>query len=74
MWLDNGKIRAIGETELVVSKYLAYMVEKDSQFLGLSRKEGVSGQPPLRYRRRRSSPRFRISTIASAMPVRRSSG
>lgn len=35
MWLDNGTIRAIGETENVVSKYLAYMVEKDSRFLEL---------------------------------------
>jgi ABC-type polysaccharide/polyol phosphate transport system ATPase subunit len=39
LWLDNGAIRAIGETELVVSKYLAYMVEKDSLFLGLARKD-----------------------------------
>jgi ABC-type polysaccharide/polyol phosphate transport system ATPase subunit len=39
LWLDNGSIRAIGETELVVSKYLAYMVEKDSRFLGLARKD-----------------------------------
>jgi len=39
MWLDSGSIRAIGETELVVSKYLAYMVEKDSQFLGLPRRD-----------------------------------
>lgn len=45
MWLDNGQIRAIGETELVVSKYLAYMVEKDSQFLGLARKESNQVQP-----------------------------
>jgi lipopolysaccharide transport system ATP-binding protein len=35
MWLDNGTIRAIGETENVVSQYLAYMVEKDSRFLEL---------------------------------------
>lgn len=35
MWLDNGTVRAIGETENVVSQYLAYMVEKDSRFLEL---------------------------------------
>jgi lipopolysaccharide transport system ATP-binding protein len=35
MWLDNGTIRAIGDTENVVSQYLAYMVEKDSRFLEL---------------------------------------
>ncbi|MBM3754737.1 MAG: ABC transporter ATP-binding protein [Acidobacteria bacterium] len=40
MWLDGGSIREIGETEAVVSKYLAYMVEKDSQFLELGRAEG----------------------------------
>lgn len=45
MWLDNGRIREMGETELVVSKYLAYMVEKDSQFLGLGRKEVGGAQP-----------------------------
>ncbi len=45
MWLDNGHVREIGDTESVVSKYLAYMVEKDSQFLGLGRKESASIQP-----------------------------
>jgi ABC-type polysaccharide/polyol phosphate transport system ATPase subunit len=33
LWLSSGRIREIGETEQVVSKYLAYMVEKDSAFL-----------------------------------------
>ena len=46
MWLDNGRIREIGDTELVVSKYLAYMVEKDSKFLGLARKESTNIPPP----------------------------
>ena len=45
MWLDNGRIREIGETELVVAKYLAFMVAKDSQFLGLGRKELTGAQP-----------------------------
>lgn len=36
MWLDAGRVRELGETENVVSKYLAYMVEKDSQFLELA--------------------------------------
>ena len=45
MWLDNGRVREIGETELVVSKYLAFMVEKDSRFLGLGRKELGALQP-----------------------------
>ena len=45
MWLDNGHVRELGETELVISKYLAYMVEKDSQFLGLARAENSTPQP-----------------------------
>ncbi len=45
MWLDNGQIREIGDTELVVAKYLAYMVKKDSQFLDLARKESHAIQP-----------------------------
>jgi ABC-type polysaccharide/polyol phosphate transport system ATPase subunit len=35
MWLDHGKIREIGVTDQVVSKYLAAMVEKDSSYLEL---------------------------------------
>jgi lipopolysaccharide transport system ATP-binding protein len=41
MWLDNGVIRAIGETEHVVSQYLAFMVEKDSKFLELGVRTGA---------------------------------
>jgi hypothetical protein len=36
MWLDKGRIREIGNTEAVVSKYLAAMTEKDSAYLGSS--------------------------------------
>ncbi|MBI2689121.1 MAG: ABC transporter ATP-binding protein [Acidobacteria bacterium] len=43
MWLHNGRIREIGDTELVVAKYLAHMVEKDSQFLDLARKDHTPG-------------------------------
>lgn len=35
MWLDHGRIREIGDTDLVVAKYLAAMVEKDSSYLEL---------------------------------------
>jgi lipopolysaccharide transport system ATP-binding protein len=35
MWLEHGRIREIGETDRVVSKYLAAMVEKDSAYLML---------------------------------------
>ena len=37
MWLDRGRIREIGDTDLVVSRYLAAMVEKDSAYLELKR-------------------------------------
>ncbi|WP_051669629.1 ABC transporter ATP-binding protein [Bryobacter aggregatus] len=33
MWLDHGRIRELGSTELVVAKYLAAMSEKDSDFV-----------------------------------------
>jgi energy-coupling factor transporter ATP-binding protein EcfA2 len=35
MWLDHGRIMDIGDPELVISKYLAAMVEKDSAYLTL---------------------------------------
>ncbi len=35
LWLDHGRMREIGETDRVVSKYLAAMVEKDSAYLML---------------------------------------
>jgi len=37
LWLDHGRIRELGATEPVVSKYLAAMVEKDSTYLELKR-------------------------------------
>ena len=36
LWLDNGRIRELGSTDMVVAKYLATMVEKDSAYLNLS--------------------------------------
>jgi ABC-type polysaccharide/polyol phosphate transport system ATPase subunit len=33
LWLDHGRVREIGDTERVVAKYLAAMVEKDSAYL-----------------------------------------
>ena len=35
MWLDHGRIVDIGETDRVVGKYLAAMVDKDTQYLSL---------------------------------------
>lgn len=36
MWLDRGRVRALGKTEAVVSKYLAAMTAKDSAYLELT--------------------------------------
>ena len=33
MWLDGGHLREIGETDKVVARYMAAMVEKDSNYL-----------------------------------------
>jgi ABC-type polysaccharide/polyol phosphate transport system ATPase subunit len=34
VWLDRGHVRDIGDTDSVVSKYLAAMTRKDSEYLG----------------------------------------
>jgi len=39
MWLENGRIRELGDTDMVVSKYLGAMVEKDSSYLELRKRE-----------------------------------
>jgi lipopolysaccharide transport system ATP-binding protein len=33
IWLDHGKVRAIGKADLIVMQYLAAMVEKDANYL-----------------------------------------
>ncbi len=38
LWLDGGRIRELGDTDKVVARYLAAMVEKDSVYLALRRK------------------------------------
>jgi lipopolysaccharide transport system ATP-binding protein len=38
MWLEGGKIRELGETDMVVAKYLASMAEKDSAYLELRKR------------------------------------
>lgn len=35
MWLDHGRVRELGATDMVVAKYLAAMAEKDSAYLDL---------------------------------------
>ncbi len=36
MWLENGRLKELGATGMVVAKYLAAMVEKDSAYLTLN--------------------------------------
>jgi len=43
MWLDHGRVRELGETDRVVAKYLAAMVEKDSAYLTLKGTGGRAG-------------------------------
>ncbi len=38
LWLEAGQMKELGETDLVVAKYLAAMVEKDSAYLMLSKR------------------------------------
>lgn len=42
LWLENGELREIGDTDLVVSKYLAAMVQKDSAYLELGKRPGTT--------------------------------
>ena len=51
LWLDRGKVREIGDTDLVVAKYLAAVVEKDSAYVTLQKRptrgrEGGRSLPP----------------------------
>jgi lipopolysaccharide transport system ATP-binding protein len=48
MWLEQGRVREIGDTERVVSKYLAAMVEKDSAYLMLKAPERARGAAAVR--------------------------
>lgn len=41
LWLENGRIREMGATDMVIAKYLAAMVEKDGAYLNQS----VAAQP-----------------------------
>lgn len=48
MWLDNGHVRAIGETDHVIAKYLAAMTQKDSAYLEQNERPALSGQATVR--------------------------
>lgn len=43
LWLDHGRIQAVGKTDLVVSKYLAAMAAKDASYLSQHEEAGISG-------------------------------
>ena len=47
LWLDGGRIRELGETDKVVTKYLATMVEKDSAWLDLKRRAPLGTDRPV---------------------------
>ena len=50
LWLEKGRLREIGETDRVVAKYLAAMVEKDSEYLMLKRHRPNAPARPARAR------------------------
>src|SRR5689334_21075795 len=41
MWLEKGRVMEMGETDRVVSKYMAAMCEKDSAYLALKHRPAV---------------------------------
>ncbi len=47
MWLDKGRVRELGNTDMVVSKYLAAMVEKDTGYLELKHRAPVDRNGPV---------------------------
>jgi lipopolysaccharide transport system ATP-binding protein len=45
MWLDHGRVAGVGDPEMVISKYLAAMVEKDSTYLNLKKPSERPSRP-----------------------------
>ncbi|MFB3828141.1 MAG: ABC transporter ATP-binding protein [Bryobacteraceae bacterium] len=45
MWLERGRVVELGETDRVVAKYLAAMVEKDSAYLKLKKDRAGAERP-----------------------------
>lgn len=45
LWLDHGRVRALGDTDQVVAQYLAAMVEKDNRYQVSARVASVSAGP-----------------------------
>jgi ABC-type polysaccharide/polyol phosphate transport system ATPase subunit len=48
LWLDHGKVREHGDTDQVVSHYLAAMSEKDTAYLRLKPHQPPQARPPVR--------------------------
>jgi ABC-type polysaccharide/polyol phosphate transport system ATPase subunit len=46
VWLDQGRIKELGETDRVVARYLAAMAEKDSVYLNLKERPAVPAGGP----------------------------
>lgn len=44
MWLDGGRIKAIGNTDTVITKYMAAMVEKDNAYLASTHQKAQDAQ------------------------------
>lgn len=38
LWLENGQVKELGDTDMVVARYLARIVEKDSAYLTLAKR------------------------------------
>ena len=64
MWLDHGRVREIGDTEPVVSKYLASMVQKDAGYV--LQKQGAAGEKTRDHNLPRAE--RRPPEIATALP------
>lgn len=47
MWLDKGRVRELGNTDMVVAKYLAAMVEKDTGYLELKHRDPIDRNGPV---------------------------
>ncbi len=64
MWLDHGRVREIGDTEPVVSKYLASMVRKDAGYVIQTHGAAAEKTPDYKLLR----PERRPPEITTALP------
>jgi lipopolysaccharide transport system ATP-binding protein len=58
LWLDQGRVREIGDTDMVIAKYLAAMTQKDSAYVTLLKR-------PVRDR---SAGRYRPPEVVERIP------